>query len=267
MPIHKNKLHRPLGIFDAGIGSYAIVRFVQQRNPCQDIIYLADRASFPYGAKDKSALHEVTAAAISRPRDMGAEAVIVASNAPSITVLDEIKQTMKTPILGVYPPVTRAIAASDTKSVGLLGVKSLVESNELKQYIDVQSAGTGRVMTFNASPLVELVESGVFLKKPLLTREIIRGFISSILIAHGDIDVFTLSSTHLPWLNSALDAVFPELVFLDPAEEVVAALAPYVTHGNGTVSCVVTASDAYPFEEFKAMLMKLDIPLTAEWIK
>jgi len=45
------KLHRPIGIFDAGIGSYAIVERVRAHFPMQDILYFADRASFPYGAK------------------------------------------------------------------------------------------------------------------------------------------------------------------------------------------------------------------------
>ena len=203
------KLHRPIGIFDAGIGSYAIVRLVQQRYPDQDIIYLADRASFPYGAKNKAALHEVTASAISRLRTMGAEVVLVASNAPTITVLDDIKRTVDGPILGVYPPVTRAIAASQSKSVGVLGVKSLVESDELKRYIDGNITFGARIASFNASPLVGLVESGVFLEKPHLTTEIVRHFLASVMMVHRDIDVFTLSSTHLPWLKGVLELAFP----------------------------------------------------------
>jgi len=126
-----NRLHRPVGIFDAGIGSYAVVQLVRERFPDQDILYLADRASFPYGAKDKTALQHVITSAIIRLRDMGAEVVLVASNAPTITVLDEVKRVLDGPILGVYPPIKRAIATSKTKSVGVLGVKSLVESNEL----------------------------------------------------------------------------------------------------------------------------------------
>jgi glutamate racemase len=266
MSFSRVKLHRPLGIFDAGIGSYAIVRLVQERYPDQDIIYFADRASFPYGAKNKAALHEVTAAAIARLRDMGAEAVLVASNAPTITVLDDIKQAVDGPLLGVYPPVMRAVGASKTKSVGVLGVKSLVESDELKRYIDAQNTSGASVAAFNASALVGLVESGTFLNKPLLTLEVVRNFVASTLLAHGDIDVFTLSSTHLPWLKHALEAVFPELIFLDPAEETVAALAPYVTRGSGAVACVVTASDTCQFGVFEEMLRKLDIPLIAELV-
>jgi len=43
-------LHRPIAVFDAGIGSYAIVAEIRKRLPRQDILYFADRASFPYGA-------------------------------------------------------------------------------------------------------------------------------------------------------------------------------------------------------------------------
>jgi glutamate racemase len=266
--ISSNKaLYRPLGIFDAGIGSYAIVRLVQQRFPDQDIIYLADRASFPYGAKDKSELQQVVTSAISRLRNLGAEAVLVASNAPTITVLKDVKRLLDGPIFGVNPPVTRAITASKTKSVGVLGVKSLIESSELKRYIDAENTCGAIVRTFNASPLVELVESGAFLDRPLVTVEIVRSFVSSILTEHGDIDVFTLSSTHLPWLKAPLEMVFPELLFLDPAEETVASLEPYVTRGSGAISCVVTASDKYPFDELTEMLAKLKIPLIAELIQ
>jgi len=261
-----NRLHRPVGIFDAGIGSYAVVQLVRERFPDQDILYLADRASFPYGAKDKTALQHVITSAIIRLRDMGAEVVLVASNAPTITVLDEVKRVLDGPILGVYPPIKRAIATSKTKSVGVLGVKSLVESNELKRYINTENSGGAKVTTFNASPLVDLVESGTFLTRPRVTIEMLRAFVSSILIEHGDIDVFTLSSTHLPWLKQPLEAVFPELRFLDPAEDVISALAPHTTRGTGRTSCVVTASDKYPFEEFADILEKLNIPLIAELI-
>jgi glutamate racemase len=43
--------HKPIAVFDAGIGSYSAVATIRNRFPQQDIIYFADRASFPYGAK------------------------------------------------------------------------------------------------------------------------------------------------------------------------------------------------------------------------
>ncbi|WP_242495094.1 hypothetical protein [Salinicola tamaricis] len=49
----ESALNRPIAVFDAGIGSYAIVAEIQRRLPRQDVIYFA-RASFPYGSKDQT---------------------------------------------------------------------------------------------------------------------------------------------------------------------------------------------------------------------
>ena len=44
-------MNKPIAIFDAGLGSYTIVETIKKAYPQQDIIYFADRKSFPYGAK------------------------------------------------------------------------------------------------------------------------------------------------------------------------------------------------------------------------
>ncbi len=36
-------MHRPIAVFDAGIGSYTIVAEIKKTMPRQDIVYLADR--------------------------------------------------------------------------------------------------------------------------------------------------------------------------------------------------------------------------------
>ena len=80
-------LRTPVGVFDAGIGSYAVVQLIQQRYPHQDVIYLADRASFPYGERSPADLGRVVAAAVAQLARWGARAVVLASNAPSVMVL------------------------------------------------------------------------------------------------------------------------------------------------------------------------------------
>ncbi|MCP3443361.1 hypothetical protein [Bradyrhizobium sp. CCGUVB14] len=44
-------LNRLIAVFDAGIGSYAIARKIADRFPGQDVLYFADRASFPTAAR------------------------------------------------------------------------------------------------------------------------------------------------------------------------------------------------------------------------
>ncbi|MBF0828423.1 hypothetical protein, partial [Muribacter muris] len=69
----------------------------------------------------------------------------------------------ETEILGVYPPIKEAIEKSASKNIGVLGVQSLIESDEMLQYIEQEATSDATVQTYNASTLVELVESGAFL--------------------------------------------------------------------------------------------------------
>ena len=49
-------MNKPIAVFDAGLGSYAIVEAIRKAYPQQDIIYFADRKNFPYGAKTSGQL-------------------------------------------------------------------------------------------------------------------------------------------------------------------------------------------------------------------
>lgn len=254
-------LHQPIGVFDAGIGSYAAVRLLQERFPEQDLIYLADRASFPYGGKDRQALLAVTAQAVRRLQGLGASAILMASNAPSVMVLDDLRRTAGVPLFGVLPPVTEALARSKSGHIGVLGVRSLVESPELGEYIAMASRGRGQASSFNASALVELVESGAFLSDPARTGAEVDAFLGAILAAQPEIDVFTLSSTHLPWLGDYFQRLFPGKTFVDPVRASVEALAPMTTSGTGRVVCAVTESPGNTVSAFQMMLAAMRIEL------
>jgi len=84
-------MNKSIAIFDAGLGSYAIVEAIKKAYPLQDIIYFADRKSFPYGTKTTEELRDVIENSIDFLLEKGATFIVLASNAPSITVLDKIK--------------------------------------------------------------------------------------------------------------------------------------------------------------------------------
>ncbi len=254
-------LHRPIAVFDAGIGSYAAVKLLQQRFPRQDLIYLADRASFPYGGKSRQALLAVTAQAVQRLQALGASAILMASNAPSVTVLDDLRRAAGVPLFGVVPPVAEALALSESRHIGVLGVRSMVESPELGEYIAGQSRGRGRVTPFNASALVDLVESGAFLTERPRTAAAVDAFLGAILAAQPEIDVFTLSSTHLPWLAGYFQERFPGKTFVDPAPAAIEALEPWTTAGTGRVVCAVTENETHSAPAFRSMLAAMGIGL------
>ena len=259
------QLHTPIGVFDAGIGSYGIVQVIRQHYPAQDILYFADRASFPYGAKTKAALADCVGRAIGRLADMGARAVVLASNAPSVMVLDEIRDAQPVPVLGIHPPVAQALATSRTGRVAVLGVESLILSPEIRAYVERQAGGRP-VDLVNASPLVQLVEDGTFLSDRPATLARVRGFLDELRRAAPGVDTCTLSSTHLPWLAGYFHEAGPDMVFLDPAESLVPLLRPHATAGGGRTVCIATESPALPLSGLRHMLDLLGVHLEPQLI-
>lgn len=265
-PLSLPALHAPIAVFDAGIGSYAIARRLHEQYPRQDIIYFADRASFPYGSKSPAELSAIVRDTVARLQTMGAVAVVMASNAPTIMVLDELRHTLPVPVIGVYPPIRAALAGSRSGQVAVLGVASLVTSERYRTYAARETAavpGASVPLAVNASALVDLVESGAFLRDQTGTQAKVADFLGSLLAQHPGLDTFTLSSTHLPWLREFFERAGPGLNFLDPADAVVLEAGSLCTDGSGAMACLVTESEALPLEDFQAMLDRLRIPLTA----
>lgn len=253
----------PVGVFDAGIGSYAMVDLIRRRQPQRDILYFADRASFPYGAKTRYELLAITRRTVRYLAGLGAGSVVLASNAPSIMVLDELKSSFDLPVHGVAPPVRAALAASRSGRIAVMGVRSMIESAELLRFVRTQTDDVGNVALINASPMVELVENGAFLNAPEDTAATVAAFCDDIAAHHPEVDALTLSSTHLPWLRPFFEKARPGWQFFDPADDVVAAL-PRPQGGSGRTVALVTESAAYPVDEFRRMLdvLGVDLPLT-----
>jgi glutamate racemase len=259
--VNKILLKQPIAVFDAGIGSYAIARKIADRFPGQDVLYFADRANFPYGGKGRTELLAVMRSTIERLESFGPAAIVIASNAPSVMVLDDLKSWSRTTIIGVFPPVRRALETSVTKRIAVMGVASLISSSEIRAFVERESAGQGNVDLVSASDLVELVENGAFLTDRDLSLTAVRAKLDTL---HPDTDVATLSSTHLPWLSRYFEEAGPTLRFLDPADDVVEAVAPYVTRGSGAFQTLVSEREGYDLADFRRMLERLGLNLTIE---
>lgn len=224
----------PIAIFDSGVGSYSIVREIKKLLPNESIVYLADRASFPYGAKSHNELRSIVNKTISwlestyRPK-----AIIIASNTPSIQVLEEVRPKHQTQLIGVYPPVKAAAEISFTKHIAILATKGAVISSEIDDFIAGQNLPKSMVVhKLNASDLVALVEPGTFLNSPERTTQIVKETIDPLLFQDPLIDTMTLSSTHLPFLVDFFQALYPNITFLDPAKQIAEEVKTFLAKAN-----------------------------------
>ena len=259
-------IYSPIGVFDAGIGSYAIVEKLHDKYPNQDLLYLADRRSFPYGEKNFQELFNATLSASEYLISQGCRCLVLASNAPSIVVMRELKKHVPVPIFGIEPPLANACRISKEKKVAVLGVNSMVSSNEFLSFVEREKLYGCDVYGINASSLVELVENFSFINNREKTQVAVSNFINSLLDEHPRIDVITMSSTHLPWLEPYFKEAAPKIKFLDPADTLAEEVKPLVSEGTGTIKCVATESVRYQLLDFNKALISLNTGLIADLV-
>lgn len=256
------RLHRPVAVFDCGIGSYGAVAAIRKLFPHQDVLYLADRASFPYGRRGREDLAAIMRRTLRYLDGFAPAAILVASNAPSIVVLDEVEGTVETPVLGIRPPIKAALAGAGMRGVAILGVRSLVESPQLLAYCAAEAGERApQVYPVDATVLVELAESGAFLYEPQRTQAAVEALLDALDARHPDIGAMTLSSTHIPWLRSYIEQARPDRALFDPLDEAVSALTPFTAVGQGRTLGLATENPDYTVADFQRMLDRLGIPL------
>ncbi|HJU14318.1 MAG TPA: aspartate/glutamate racemase family protein [Candidatus Nitrosotalea sp.] len=225
-----------IAIFDSGLGSLSIIRPIQKKvRP--EIVYFADQESYPYGTKSPARLKKITDLTIQKLESkFKPDLIVVASNTPSL-LLDPEK---KSKIIGVYPPLEEAARKSKAKKIAVLATRSVVRSRKLQNYIKGHAPPSVKVVKIDASPLVDLVESGRFITEKKSSKQTIRKVLEPIR-KHG-VDVATLSSTHLPFLLPMLKEVFPQVKFLDPADSVADRVSKVLKKSRGKSRLAIYAS-------------------------
>ena len=200
-------------IFDSGLGSLSIINPIRKATRAE-IIYFADQKNFPYGKKSKSELTRIITKSISMLREQfSPDLIVIASNTPSLILGKRFGKNVEY----VLPPLNEAAKTSKTKNIAILATQSVVKSKQLKNFIKKSRlADNVEIRAINASPLVELVESGKFLNKKSYTNTMIKKILKSGLEKY-EIDSVTLSSTHLPFILPYLKKQFPNVHFHDPA--------------------------------------------------
>jgi len=214
-----------IAVFDSGFGSLSIIREIQKKIK-GELIYFADQKNFPYGVKSKIELENIIKeTTVLLEEKFSPELIVMASNTPTL-LLNFSKISPK--IVGVYPPLNDAVKISRTRNIAILGTRSVIQSESITEFIEKCDVPNDMMVhKIDCSLLVELVESGKFLTDKENCKNIIREVLENTFLDNS-IDVATLSSTHLPFLEPFLRSIFKNVKFLDPAKNIVNVMKDFI---------------------------------------
>ncbi|MDR1453925.1 MAG: glutamate racemase [Candidatus Margulisbacteria bacterium] len=219
----------PIGIFDSGIGGLTVLRELQKQLPQESVIYYADLAHMPYGAKTPAEIIAINEEILAYFVERGVKLVVVACNTSSAIALERCKDKFALPIVGVIGPgANTAFALTKNKKIGVLATEATVKSRAYQNILTSLNP-TVRVYEQACPRFVPLIERGEFDSPELrvAAAEYLRP-----LLAAG-IDTLIYGCTHYPLIDRTIRACAGNKIkYVDPAAGTAALVKEILTKEN-----------------------------------
>ena len=227
---------RKVIFFDSGMGGLSIWQAVNKFVPAIECHYLFDHAYFPYGELAEPILIKRVCDLIpALAEQVGADAVVIACNTASTSVLVPLRQLLTIPIVGVVPAIKPAAALSQTRHIALLATPATVNRSYTHRLVNDYAEGC-QVTYVGSSALVKIAEQ--YLLTGALDLELVRQEVATI-AQQETIDTLVLGCTHFPIIKEALATVLGQRIRLIDSGEAIARqlqrILPSMEHGKAQV--------------------------------
>lgn len=204
----------PIGIFDSGVGGLTVARAILDQLPNESTIYIGDTARGPYGPRSLAEVRDFSLETLDFLVSQGVKALVIACNTASAAMLRDARERYSIPVIEVIQPaVRRAVAATRSGRVGVIGTRATIDS---KAYLDAFAAAPQLTIQSIACPLfVEYVERGETSGDAItkVAREYLQPMIDA------DVDTLVLGCTHYPLLTGVISYVMGNGVSLVSSAE------------------------------------------------
>jgi glutamate racemase len=207
--------NKPIGIFDSGVGGLTVLREITELLPNEDIIYLGDTARVPYGIRSSETVKNYAFECVDFLMTKDIKILVIACNTVSATALNEIKNLVNIPVIGVIEPgAISAVRITKNKKIGVIGTEATIKSEAYTKAIKFLD---NKVEVFGlACPLlVPLVEEGW--TEGIIAKLIVEKYLKDMM--DKEIDTLVLGCTHYPLLKDVIQEVMGEISLVDSAIE------------------------------------------------
>lgn len=210
-------MHKPIGIFDSGVGGLSVLREVRQLLPGRDLVYFADQKNVPYGSRPLEEIRDFSRAITAFLNGKGAEIVVVACNTASAAALYPLRESFpQLRFVGMEPAVKPAAELTRSGVVGVLATPATFQGRLFESVVE-RFAANVTILQDTCPGLVQQIESG-HLATPK-TLGILNRALTPMLKAGAD--TIVLGCTHYPFVIPAIQAIVGGAVrVIDPAPAV-----------------------------------------------
>lgn len=206
---------RPIGIFDSGLGGLTVARAIIDQLPNESIIYFGDTARGPYGPRPLAEVRSFALEIMDSLVSAGVKAIVIACNTASAAMLRDARERYSIPVIEVIQPaVRRAVSATKTGRVGVIGTQTTIDS---QAYNDAFAAAPHLELTSVACPeFVDFVERGETSGAAVTAAA--EKYLNE--LKSAQVDTLVLGCTHYPLLTGVISYVMGnDVTLVSSAEE------------------------------------------------
>src|SRR5699024_6771695 len=178
-------------------------------------VHIEDTQHNPISTITISRVKYMTESALVEINESGVKALVIACNTASAASLRDARERYDVPVVEVVlPAVRRAVAATHTGRVGVIGTEGTIRSGA---YEDAFAAARDvRVRSAACPRFVDFVERGVTSGRQVLG--LAQGYLEP--LQRAEVDTLVLGCTHYPLLTGVLQIVMgQEVTLVSSAEE------------------------------------------------
>lgn len=189
-------------IFDSGFGGLSIRNEIIARLPQLTVHQFSDHANLPYGTKSTDFIRKRLTTVIPELLEkQPISAIVVACNTASTSALDQLRETVATPVIGVVPAIKPAAQLSQLNHIVVLATTATANSPYSTQLIEDFARGT-KVTMIAADRLVEFAETK--LAQGFIDEYELKSYVNRLLDGLTPYDYVVLACTHFPLLKAEL---------------------------------------------------------------
>ena len=216
----------PILLFDSGVGGLTVLGKLRETLPDAPVIYAADIAGLPYGAKTEAEVAARVCGLLGRMAERWHPRLIcIACNTASTIALAMVRDVLEVPVVGTVPAIKPAAAVTRTGVIGVLGTEATVRQSYVDR-LEADFAAGKTLIRHGANGLVALAEAK--LRGDLVSPANVRAELDG-LLAHpdaGQLDTLVLACTHFPLLAPELAQVLgPQVRFVDGSDGIARRIA------------------------------------------
>lgn len=192
--------HRPIGVFDSGLGGISVLAEAMGLLPAEDFLYYGDTGNAPYGDREPREVLALSRAAVDRLAERGCKAVLIACNTATSAAAAALRQEKPFPIIGMEPALKPAALMPGQGAVLVLATRMTLG---LPKFSGLMEHYGQDAVPIPCPGLVELVERGE--REGPRVEALLRRFLGPYL--EQPVKAIVLGCTHYVFLREAIRRV------------------------------------------------------------